>query len=218
MSLYLLSTLQCPGIWHKCNRLMVVLPIIMQQEYIFAFREQPAWFAVRQWWAAKDWRLPCQNTSTTPAGFGRVATGTDWQTLSLAGAATSIIFVMTNTCLLQQNMCFVVTKICLSQQNFCHDKHVFVVTKHLLSWQKVCLSRQTWQIFCHDKHNFVATKVLSQQAYFCRDKRCPLSQQTRICRTCVCHDKTFVDQHTQTGRHKTTALSTMFKHLSDSEF
>ena len=42
-------------------------------------------------------------------------------------------------------------------------------------------------IFCRDKHDFVATKVLSQLAYFCRDKRRVLSRQTR-----VCSDKTFV--------------------------
>ena len=42
----------------------------------------------------------------------------------------------------------------LSRQKYaCHDKHVFVATN-----------------ICRDKHNFVATKVLSQQAYFCRDK------------------------------------------------
>ena len=34
---------------------------------------------------------------------------------------------------------------------------------------------------------FVMTKALSQQAYFCCDKRCVLSLQTR-----VCCDKTFV--------------------------
>ena len=43
------------------------------------------------------------------------------------------------------------------------------------------------KILCHEKHNFVATKHLSQQAYFCHDKRPVLSQQTRVCR-----DKTFV--------------------------
>ena len=63
--------------------------------------------------------------------------------LSLMGAATSVIFVMTNTS-------FVVTKISLSQQNFCHDKHIFVVTKLLLQ-----------QIF-------VTTNItLLQKTYFC---------------------------------------------------
>ena len=43
------------------------------------------------------------------------------------------MFVMTNTCLSQQNMSFVTTsivlswqKMCLSQQNFCHDKMILV--------------------------------------------------------------------------------------------
>ena len=110
--------------------------------------------------------------------------------LSLAGAATSIIFVTTkvvsrHTCLSQQtyfcrNKSFVVTNICCDKHNFtatnilslqayfCHDKHVFVSTKH---------------IFCHDKSMLVATKLLSwqtqqifvvtivllQQKYFCHD-------------------------------------------------
>ena len=49
--------------------------------------------------------------------------------ISLAGAATSIIFVttksfvMTNTCLSEQNTSFVMTKVCLSEQNFCRDKN-----------------------------------------------------------------------------------------------
>ena len=38
--------------------------------------------------------------------------------LSLAGAATSVIFVATNTS-------FVPTKVRLSRKNFCHDKHIF---------------------------------------------------------------------------------------------
>ena len=78
--------------------------------------------------------------------------------LSLAGAATSIIFVATNTS-------FVPTKVCLSRQKY--------------------FSRQT-------KHNFAATNVLSQQAYFCCDKRRVFSRQktreTRVCRR-VCRDK-----------------------------
>ena len=89
--------------------------------------------------------------------------------LSLAGAATSVIFVMTKKkfmtkiCSPQQNfrhnkIMFVVTKCfcfnttfvmtnictCLSRQFFCRDKHAFVATKH---------------VFCHNKHVFVATKV-----------------------------------------------------------
>ena len=88
-------------------------------------------------------------------------------------------------CLSQLSTSFVMTKVCLSQQNICHDKIIFVATK-LLSRQiflvtnvccnksfvttKVCLS---WQTFCH--------KNILQQAYFYPDKRCVLSQQTRLC-------------------------------------
>ena len=43
-------------------------------------------------------------------------------TLSLAGAATSIIFVVTNTS-------FVPTKVCLSLQNLCRNKITFLATK-----------------------------------------------------------------------------------------
>ena len=66
--------------------------------------------------------------------------------LSLAGAATSIIFVTTkgfvatNTCLLRQNTSFVATK-----------------------------------RFCYEKYNFVTTNVLAQQAYFYCGKRPVLS-------------------------------------------
>ena len=81
--------------------------------------------------------------------------------LSLAGAATSIIFVMTKVCLLRHN--FYTTNLLLLGQ------HVFVATKH---------------VFCRDKSIFVTTKVLSQQAYSCYNKRCVLLQQT-----CVFCDK-----------------------------
>ena len=91
-------------------------------------------------------------------------------TLSLVGAATSIIFVATNTCLSRKvflatnlilfvatSLFFVATNTCLSQQNM-----PFVATK-------VCLSRQTKLSL--SREIFVATKVLSRQAYICRDKR-----------------------------------------------
>ena len=70
--------------------------------------------------------------------------------LSLAGAATSIIFVVTKDMFCCDKHVFVVIKVCLSQQNFCHDKITFVVAN-----------------IYGDKHMLVATKVLSQQAYFC---------------------------------------------------
>ena len=59
------------------------------------------------------------------------------------------------------------------------------------------------KILCHDKHNFVATKHLSQQAYFCHDKRPVLSQQTRVCR-----DKTFVATSILLSRQKTCFVTT----------
>ena len=77
--------------------------------------------------------------------------------LSLAGAATSIIFVMTKD-VLCQNKTFVVTNVSLLQQKFCRNKNMFVATK-VLSRQAyfcrdqtrhTCLSRQN---FCRDKNN-----------------------------------------------------------------
>ena len=70
-------------------------------------------------------------------------------------------FVATKLCLLYVN------KIIFVATNIFRNKHMFV-TKNI----------------CRNKYNFVATKVLSQQAYFCRDKRRVLSQLT-----CVCRDK-----------------------------
>ena len=102
--------------------------------------------------------------------------------LSLAGAATNIIFVATkrlswqrfcldkhtfvatNTFLSRQNTSFVPTNVCLSRQNFCLlDKHTFVANK---------------DVFCRDKHMVVETKPLSWQT-FCRDKNdtCDSSRQ-----------------------------------------
>ena len=61
------------------------------------------------------------------------------QCLSLAGAATSIIFVVTNTCLSQENMfcyekCRDKTGLLLQQKYACRDKTfaVFVTTKMIL--------------------------------------------------------------------------------------
>ena len=104
------------------------------------------------------------------------------------------VFVATQVCLLRQNFCcgkhIFVVKSCGNKT--CHNKLTFVATKMCLSWQNTafvmtdtCLSRQ---IFVATKvllwPKYFATKVLSQQAYFCHDKRCVLSQQT-----CACCDK-----------------------------
>jgi len=75
--------------------------------------------------------------------------------VSLARAATSIIFVATNMCLLQQNS-FVMIKVCLPRQNFCRDK------RHVLSWQTHV---------CRDKSMLVMTKLLSRQNDTCGSSR-----------------------------------------------
>ena len=97
-----------------------------------------------------------------------------------------LTFVMTTrvchskTCLLSQqkyachDKTFVETKLCLPRQTH---------AKVNLSWQNFmsgqyyaccdkCLSGQN---FCHDKSMSVATNTLSQEAYFCHDKRRVLS-------------------------------------------
>ena len=92
--------------------------------------------------------------------------------LSWAGDATSIIFVMTNHIFCCDKSMLVMTNIFLWWQDIfchdkaccdkyflqqkcaCHDKHIFVVTKHILPWQSML-----WQIF-------VATNFLLQQKYF----------------------------------------------------
>ena len=61
-----------------------------------------------------------------------------------------------------KHVCRDKTRLLLRQKYACHDKR-FVVTKLCLSWQNI----------------FVATKV-SLWTNICRDKRCVLSQQTRV--------------------------------------
>ena len=76
----------------------------------------------------------------------------------------------------------------LLQQTCCHDKHMFVMTKH---------------IFCCNISMFTVTKHLLQQNYVCCDKiflsqqktSVPLLRQKRhvlLWHTCVCHDQEFV--------------------------
>ena len=57
------------------------------------------------------------------------------------GAATRMIFVMTNTCLLQQNTSLAATKVCLPRQSFCCDKQVCHDRTHLMSWQNFCCNK-----------------------------------------------------------------------------
>ena len=88
--------------------------------------------------------------------------------LSLVGAATSIIFVMTSILLLRQThiccekTCLLSLQKSACRDKFCHNKHNFVVTKQAY--------------FCHNQHVFVMTKVclswqnLSWQNYVCCNK------------------------------------------------
>ena len=203
MSLYLLSTLQCPGIWQ-----------VQQADGCSTHNYAAGVHFCFQGAASLVCCSPVMSSERLAPATTKHFHHTCW---------------LWSCCPRHRLAHTIIGGSCL-KYNFRHDKHVFVATKHVSCRDKsmlVTTKLLSWQnIFCHDKkyaccdkHDkyFVATKVLSQQAYFCRDKRCPLSQQTRICCTLVCHDKTFVDQHTQTGRHKTTALSTMFKHLSDAD-
>ena len=50
--------------------------------------------------------------------------------------------------------------------DFCHDKHVFVMTKHVF-----CCDKHIFVVTKVHKHNFVATDFLLRQAYICRDKQ-----------------------------------------------
>ena len=134
--------------------------------------------------------------------------------VSMAGAATSIIFVATNMCLSQQHVSccnksmlvvtFVTVKyFCCNKSfvttNICCDKHVFVTTKDVLSPQtRVCgdKSKLVARNMCLSQQIFVARKVLSRQKYVCatsihlsQQKMCFELRQTQ---TRVCHDKTFV--------------------------
>ena len=78
------------------------------------------------------------------------------------------------------------TNIILLWHFFCHNKHVLVMTKHIVSCDKSMLvaTQHLLQKTNIDKHNFTVTKVLSRQAYFCHNKRRVLLWQT-----CVCRDK-----------------------------
>ena len=103
--------------------------------------------------------------------------------ISLAGAATSIIFVAINMCLLWQSCdksMLAVTKLLLCNKIVCHDKiftkvlpqqtrvchnKSFVMTSILFSWQKTFFA--TAKCVCQTQlrlswHILVTTKLLSQ--------------------------------------------------------
>ena len=96
--------------------------------------------------------------------------------LSLAGPATSIIFVgeksfvATNTCLPRQNTSFVATKVGLPRQNVCCDK---IMSGQRFCRDKICLSRKEKQLvttnilWSRQKTCFVAANTcLSRQTFF----------------------------------------------------
>ena len=104
--------------------------------------------------------------------------------VSLVGAATSIIFVATEV--YHDKHMFVVTK-----HVFCHDKSMLVATKLCFSRQNIffatkLLAQQVLNV-CPSK-SFVATSLLLLwQTRVCHDKTHLLSRQKY-----ACHDKTFV--------------------------
>ena len=92
---------------------------------------------------------------TCQAIFSKCSRLKNQKSLSLAGAATSMIFVTTNMCLLWQT-CVCHDKTCLlSQQKYaCCDKtfavtniflsqEIFVTTNIILSWRKFCRGKHT---------------------------------------------------------------------------
>ena len=128
------------------------------------------------------------------------------------------MLVMTNVLLWKIMLLNYATNIFLSWQKFCHDKHVFVMTKHIFLWQEYACHDKSFvvknyvchekiflsqQIFLCDKHNFVVTKVLFWHAYFCHDKHGFVMTKHLFCldksmlvetkllsqETCVWHDK-----------------------------
>ena len=126
------------------------------------------------------WR--CETTEGT-VSFGAVWQDSPPSALSLAGAATSIIFVATKVFLRQ-------THLLSPQAYFCRDKHIFyldkimfVATCLLLSdiltfvATNTCLSRQhtsfvvTKHVFCRDKSMLVATHTKLSWQTFWRGKR-----------------------------------------------
>ena len=104
--------------------------------------------------------------------------------ISLAGAATSIIFVATTVLSRQTRVCRDNTRLSSRQKYACRDK-TFIATKLFLSRQNIFV--ETKDVFCRDKHvslplqGFVGTKLCFSRQIFVATKVC-LSRPTRVCR------------------------------------
>ena len=103
--------------------------------------------------------------------------------MSLAGAATSIIFVETKHVYCRDKSMLAATKLCLSQQAcFCRDKYLSrqkyvcdtCLSRQIFLVTKVCLSRQKYlsrpKYVCRDKHTFVATSIILSGQNICHDR------------------------------------------------
>ena len=116
--------------------------------------------------------------------------GLEWYRLSLAGAATSIIFVVTKHVFCRYKSVFVATKLllwqtcfCRNKYNFCRDKftsittNIFVATKH---------------VFCCDKNMLVMIKVLSRQKFLLQQKYFVATNIIMLWQKCCCSKNAFV--------------------------
>ena len=90
--------------------------------------------------------------------------------------------------------------------NCCRDKHNFVATKVLSQQAYFCLDKRR---VCLDKIRFVTTNVFSRQAYFCRVKiRVFFCRNKTFVATNISGDKGFVATSIRLSRQKTCFSST----------
>ena len=109
--------------------------------------------------------------------------GLEWCRLSLAGAATSIIFVVTKHAFCHYKSVFFMTELlsrqtcfCRNKYNFCCDKFTFV-TANTCCRNKTCLLLQqkyalSWWKFCHGKSFCCNKNILSRQTILLWRKCC----------------------------------------------
>ena len=173
----------------------------MQEAYMYSC------FATLWWWTFGVLFMLCHLVVVDFWGIIHVLPSCEGGLLSLAGAATSIIFVFCcDKSLLQHKFCcnknillrqlFVVTNILLTRQTYscllrqkyaCCDKSMFVATNICCNKSFVmtntCLLQQTY--FCCNKHILVVTCFVMTNTHFL---------QLICCDKCVCRDKTFAWQ------------------------